>query len=462
MSLSERIYAKLPIWAQHLAVSAYGYYWKNLRFGGISKRAIYEYTQRSHYNKDEWKEWQDDRLAEILNICCEHVPYYRDNWTPEQKDAARNLNLDQLPLLEKAPLRHNAKDFCRTDIQPKTYTFHTSGSTGTPIESIYTLEDLQKSMAVREVRSANWADVSFEQPRATFSGRMVEPNPNKLGPLYRYNLAEKQVYFSPFHLSSKTAYLYVHALNKHHIVWMTGYAVSSYLLAKFMLENNLKTPHLKAIITTSEKLTDSMRQVMEKAYGCKVYEEYSTVETAAFASECSLGSLHVSPDIGIIEILDKEGKPCQTEEVGEIVVTRLINDYQHLIRFRLGDMGAWSNKTCECGRQMPVLKEISGRIEDVVVGPDGRQMVRFHGVFVGQPHVEEGQVIQESIDHIHVKVSPINGYNHEDEKDIINRVQERLGSDVRVTVETVSQIPREKSGKFKAVISNLKEPNHLA
>ncbi len=96
-------------------------------------------------------------------------------------------------------------------------------------------------------------------PRATFSGRMVEPNPESKGPFYRYNLAEKQVYFSPFHLRPDTAARYVEALRRHHVRWGTGYAVSYYLLARFMLEKNIPAPELKAIITTSEKLTPEMR-----------------------------------------------------------------------------------------------------------------------------------------------------------------------------------------------------------
>ena len=237
---------------------------------------------------------------------------------------------------------------------------------------------------------------------------------------------------------------------------MTGYAVSYYLLAKFILQQGLQVPPLKAIITTSEKVTPEMRSVMEKAYHCKVYEEYSTVENALFASECEHGRLHVSPDVGIVEILRPDGSPCGSGEVGEVVTTCLMRTFQPMIRYRLGDLAAWDPEPCPCGRSMPVLKEVVGRIEDVVVGPDGRQMVRFHGIFVNQPHVMEGQIIQESLDHIHVKVVPTEGYGDSDDQDIIHRVQQRLGQNVNVTVEVVNAIPRTNSGKFKAVVSNLK------
>jgi phenylacetate-CoA ligase len=105
---------------------------------------------------------------------------------------------------------------------------------------------------------------------------------------------------------------------------------------------------------------------------------------------------------------------------------------------------------------MPVIKEVVGRIKDVVIGTDGRQMVRFHGIFVNQPHVIEGQVIQETLEHIRVKIVPAVGFGPEDVQDIIHRVQQRLGWEVKVSVETVKTIPRTKAGKFQAVISHVK------
>jgi phenylacetate-CoA ligase len=169
--------------------------------------------------------------------------------------------------------------------------------------------------------------------------------------------------------------------------------------------------------------------------------------------------LHVSPDVGIVEILRPDGSPCDPGEVGEVVTTCLMRSYQIFIRYRLGDLAAWDPVPCPCGREMPVIKEVVGRLEDVVVGPDGRQMVRFHGIFVNQLHVIEGQIIQEALDLIRVKVVPTEGFDQLDEIDIKKRIEQRLGESVKVIVETVSEIPRTKAGKFKAVISNLNSNN---
>lgn len=458
MGAFDPLYAKLPVWAQHIAVSAYGIYWRQLRFGAGYADFVREYQQRENFSPEQWLAWQRERLAKLLSACVQHVPYYRAAWIGSQKKAALNGELSALPLLEKDLLRENPRAFLREDISPwHPQIFHTSGSTGTPITTYWTVQEVRNSLALREVRSARWAGVSFRMPRATFSGRLVEPDPQSEGPYYRFNLAERQVYFSAFHLRPETARFYVEALRKHKIQWLTGYAVSYYLLAKFITAQGLKVPPIKAVITTSEKVTLAMRQVMERAFGCRVYEEYSTVENAVFASECEYGRLHVSPDVAVVEILRPDGTPCEPGEVGEVVATCLMREYQPLIRFRLGDVASWAPESCPCGRAMPVLEEIVGRIEDVVIGPDGRQMVRFHGIFVDQPHVQEGQIIQEELTRIRVKVVPTDGFGPVDVEDIVHRVQQRLGPQVEVVVEPVKHIPRTTAGKYQAVVSLLRE-----
>lgn len=456
MGWPEKIYAKLPLPAQNLAATTFGLYRHWLRFGPGYQAQLQGYREREFWPETKLKAFQEARLKSLLTAVAEHVPYYHRTWTDEQKQAARAGRLEALPLLPKDPIRSNPKDFVREDMAPwPQFTFHTSGSSGTPIATIWTASEVRESRALREARSANWAGTSFREGRATFSGRIVVPDPNSKGPFHRFNRVENQVYFSAFHLSASNAPQYVEALHKHNVKWLTGYAVSYYLLARYILDQNLSVPPLKAVITTSEKVTTEMRRVMEQAYGCRVYEEYSTVENAVFVSECEKGRLHLSTDAGVLEILREDGTPCDPGEVGEVVTTSFVRGYQPFVRYRLGDLAAWSTEPCSCGRKLPVLQEVVGRMEDVVLGPDGRQMVRFHGIFVDQPHVVEGQIVQEELDCIRVKVVPTEGFDSADEKDIVARIQQRLG-EVKVVVEVVKEIPRTKAGKFKAVVSLLR------
>lgn len=456
MNVLNKLYERLPVWGQNIGVSAFGAYWYWQRFGSGFARHRAAYQKREQFTETQWRTWQQQRLTEVLSVASQHVPYYRATWTNAEKQAAAEGQLAALPLLSKDPIRENPDAFVREDVSThRPLRLHTSGSTGTPVVAIFTVDELRASRAVREVRSAGWAGVSFREPRATFSGRIVVPQANSAGPYWRYNLIERQVYFSAFHLGPATAADYVAALHKHRPTWMTGYAVSYHLLAKYILEQDLEVPPLKAVITTSEKVTSEMRSVMEAAYHCRVYEEYGTVENVHFASECKAGRLHVSPDVGVVELLHPDGSACSVGEVGEVIVTSLSRMHQPFIRYRVGDLAAWDTEPCPCGCSMPVLKEIVGRMEDVITGPDGRQLVRFHGIFVDQPHVHEGQVIQETLSQFKVKIVPTSGFGVPDIMDIQHRMKQRLGDQIEVQVECVNQIPRNKSGKYRAVVSLL-------
>ncbi|QSX77682.1 phenylacetate--CoA ligase family protein [Agrilutibacter solisilvae] len=453
MGLADRIYAKLPERGQEVAASAFGLYRHWLRSGPGYGDQVRAWRERDAWTPPQFSSYQTEQLRTLLGQAADHVPYYRQTWDDALKRAARAGNLSALPLLDKDPIRHAPQAFAREDVRPlMRYRFLTSGSTGTPVTTLWTAREAREARALREARSANWAGVSFDEPRATFSGRIVVPDPHSPGPFHRFNRVENQVYFSAFHLSREHADQYVDALWRHRVVWLTGYAVSYYLLARHILDRGLEVPELKAVITTSEKLTSKMRTVMEAAYRCSVYEEYGTVENAVFASQCAHGRLHVSPDAGVVEILRHDGSPCDPGEPGEIVATGFVRRYQPFIRYRVGDVAAWNPRPCTCGRHMPVLQEIVGRVEDVVVGPDGREMVRFHGIFVAQDNLVEGQIIQEALDRIRVKVVGTPAFGTADALEIEKRIRQRLG-DVTVVVEKVEAIPRSANGKFKAVVS---------
>jgi phenylacetate-CoA ligase len=455
MGRFDAMYARLPLWAQHGTITAYGAYWYWLRFGPGYAAHVADFASRDRWSADAWSTWQDAQVRRILCDAATHVPYYETTWDRETKQAALDGRLESIPRLSKDAVRADPRAFVRRDARPRVEpTFFTSGSTGTPIASIWTVDELRRSIALREVRSARWAGVSFSAPRATFSGRMVEPDPKSTGPFYRYNAVERQVYLSAFHLRRDTAAHYLRALATHRVQWLTGYAFSYFSLARFILDLGLTPPPLTAIVTTSEKVTPSMRAVMQDAFRCPVFEEYSTVENTLFASECERGRLHVSPDAGLVEILRPNGTRCDPGETGEVVATAIMRGHQPLIRYGLGDLASWDADACPCGRGMPVIREVVGRLEDAVVGPDGREMVRFHGLFVQQPHVREAQVVQETLTRIRIKVVPANGFNDADVQDIVSRTRQRLG-DVQVVVEPVDTIPRSAAGKFRAVVSLL-------
>ena len=388
------------------------------------------------------------------------MPYYQQAWkglvTSAQLERFKVRDMSALPPLEKSVARDDPHSLL-LDGKPARmhHVFHTSGSSGTPVATYWLPQEIQRSMAIRETRSCAFAGVSYKMPRATFSGRMIEPNLDSKGPFYRFNRREKQVYFSAFHLRPKTALAYIEALVCHEVVWLTGYSNSIYQLAQMVLEQGLNAPSLKAVITTSEKVRPEMRAIIERAFSTRVFEEYGTVEDVLFVSENEQGHKLISPDAGLLEIVDNKFRACDFGTDGEVLATGFIRPSQPMIRYRIGDRAAFGEGPSDDGRHMPVLREVIGRTEDTVYGADGQRVVRFHGVFIDHPNIREGQIIQKSLEHIHVKVVPKLGFDEDDERDLISRVQQRLTTHMRVTVERVQVIDRTAAGKFQAVISEI-------
>lgn len=455
-----KLYKLSPIFIQNLMVSGYGYRWKNLRFGGGFRKYYDEFCKRERFSLDDWNYYITVQLRSLLMSAFDNVPYYKKTWqgivTTNQLTTFSINDLQYLPVLAKTVPRDDPYSLLIGGHPHKQHMiFHTSGSTGTPIATYWLPEELRYSLALREARSCKFAGVSYKMPRGTFSGRLVVPKGKSRGPYHRFNWFEKQVYFSAFHLSPQSVRLYIDALWRHNTQWLTGYSNSIYQLALLAQDQDLDCPSLKAIITTSEKVTDEMRSVIEQVFSTKVYEEYGTVEDLFYVCECEYGYKHINPDAGIIEIVDENLQPVPPGTMGEVLATGFIRSYQPMIRFRVGDTAILDTESCPCGRQMPVLKEVVGRVEDTIYGPDGRRMLRFHGIFINQPNIKEGQIIQETLNLVRVKVVTKAGYSFIDEQEIIHRLQNRLTNDMKIVVETVDFIERTSAGKFPAVINNL-------
>ncbi len=455
------------MWIQNLGVSLYGLAWRKERLGGDFRRCLSEFHEREHWTAERFQQHLRSEIREALLCALEGVPYYRRRWKAAgiTEGQLRNLDLRELTFLPSTPkrdLRASPEDFVSEQVARRRLRhYYSSGTTGTPITAICTADGHRRFIAAREARSFAWAGTSLMRPRSMIGGRLVVPKAVSKPPFHRYNRAEKQLYFSAYHLSPSNACHYVRALNQYRPAVLTGYAYSHFLLGKFMLEQDLKLDYEpEALVLSSEKLTSEMKVVISRAFRARPYEEYGCVENCVLATECEHGRLHVSPDFGIVEIVDEKGDGVPPGVEGRILCTSLLNEAQPLVRYEIGDLGAWSPEPCPCGRNhLPVLQEVVGRIEDVVTGPDGRQMVRFHGIFVGLRHVLEGQVVQETLNSFTARIVASPEFGRSDQEEITARFRQRLGP-VEVRIERVAEIPRTERGKFRAVISNLRHPEH--
>jgi phenylacetate-CoA ligase len=292
--------------------------------------------------------------------------------------------------------------------------------------------------------------------KATIGGRPVVPRADSAGPYHRFNVAERQCYLSAFHIAPRTVGAYVNALREWRPRVLTGYASSYFSLARMMLEQGLKLGYRPdALILCADKPTATMKALIREAFDARPYEEYGSVENAVLATECEAGALHVNSDFGIVEIVDDEGRPLGPGEEGRIVCTSLLNDVQPLVRYEIGDLGRWGSRPCPCGRwQLPVLEEVVGRIEDAVIGPDGREIVRICSL-QDVPHVIASQLVQEQLDLIRVRVITERGFNEADARMIRDIIGTRRLGPVRIEVERVTELEKTPAGKVRRVIRRL-------
>lgn len=458
-SIYDRIYKVSPTWMQNLGISAYGLIWKQRRWGGDFLKLAGDFIMRESYSFKDWEEYQNAQLTKIIEAGL-NTPFYQSSFQNAglqlREVSAYTLDdLQKLPLLEKQSLRLQPDAFISKNANKhRLHSYSTSGTTGTPIDIMMSTFTHQAVSAAYEARCRRWAGVNYKMSRAMIGGRLVVPRADSKPPFWRYNLAERQLYMSAFHISPKNVPQYVHALNHYKPEYLVGYASSHYFLARMILDQGLEVHQPKAVLTSSEKLTPEMRQIIQLAYRSNVFDGYSGVEACCLASECEHHRLHLSPDVGIVELLDEDGQQVGPGQQGEIVATGLLNVDQPLIRYRTGDLAVWSETPCPCGRNLPVIEELVGRLEDKIIGPDGRETVRFHGIFIGLPHIVEGQIIQETLQDFRIKLVVTKEFSELDRETIRSRFLERIGR-INLVFELVDHIERTDRGKYRALISNM-------
>jgi phenylacetate-CoA ligase len=463
MDLIKGIYFKLPVTMQDMLISIYGIYWKNRRFGGQFKKYLPAFKERESFSKEAWKEYQTQELRKLLTHAFTTVPFYREKYKKvgfklQDFDTFELEDLHKLPYLEKEELRKFGKTTLLSSKRKRGTFIESSGSTGTPVSIYLSRKSHQKWNAAYEIRVRNWAGVHRKMARGMIGGRRILDGRSLKPPYYRYNSIEKQAYFSAYAISDVTAADYVQGIRRKKIEYMVGYAMSNYLLAESIQKMKIQVPKLKAVLTSSELLTDEMRKKIEAVYNCKVYDAYSGVEACGLISENKHGELLFSPDTGIMEVLDQAGFEAVPGESGEVIATGFFNEDQPLIRYRIGDRVTMAvHQESKSGMQMPIISSIEGRVEDVIIGNDGRKMVRFHVVFIGIPKLILGQIVQYSREHIAVNlvVEPMfDGKNYEPIME--DRLKSQLGT-ILVDFHYLQKIPKNANGKYQAVISYLKK-----
>ena len=452
------IYHRLPTPLRSLAASVRGYQLRSWRYGPETERLIEEAVEREQWGEARWRAWQEEKLARILHRAATRVPYYREYWASRRSkgDQASWERLENWPILEKEPVRQNAQAFIAEDVDIRRMrSEQTSGTTGKPLRLWSSTETVRAWYALFEARSRHWYGVSRRNRWAMLGGQLVTPIRRRTPPFWVWNVALNQLYMSSYHLAPDLITFYLDAIKRYRIRYIYGYTSSIYSLAQEALRLGRKELHLAVVITNAEPVFGYQRDAITEAFQCPVKETYGMSEIVMAASECESESLHLWPEAGWLEVFE-QGEPVPYGQMGDLVCTGLLNPDMPLIRYRVGDRGALSqtNMPCECGRTLPMLGSIEGRIDDVLYTADGRRIGRLDPVFKTSLPLREAQIIQERLDQVRVKYVPAPEFTTDAERLITERLQERMGF-VKVILEQVDEVPRTSNGKFRAVISNI-------
>lgn len=449
------IYQRLPVPAQNLFASAYGLRELSRRHRGGYARAVEELTEREWWTTEELAWDQASRLRSMATWCEARIPYYRDTFAElglSAQDLRSLADLRHLPLLDKETVRADPERFLPDPPRPRLVRQTTGGTTGTPVRYWATLDAVRANYAAYEARCRRWAGVRLGQRLASFHGQPIVPERQHGGPYWRRNLAFHQTYFSVYHLNQDTIADYIDELARFAPEVIAGYTSAVHRIAVGLIEaDQVGRMQPEAVIVSSETLTPTMRRDMETAFGCRVTNAYSLGELVAFVSECEHGEMHVSTEYGVIELLDG---PLGAE----IVASTLINRGMPLLRYRTGDLAVGTDGgRSSCGRGLPVVREIIGRVDDAVRTPEGATVgpAPMSLAFQRVPHLRRTQVRQDRVEELLVLVEVDAEFTADDEAFMVAELRRRLGPTIRLAVEHVDALPRTVGGKERLVVSTI-------
>ncbi len=408
---------------------------------------------------DQLESLRVERLRRLLGLAGKHVPYYRDLFTRQAFDpnaVTSTADLQKLPFLTKAIIRAEG-DRMKSEIAQGLARFNTGGSSGEPLIFFIGNERVSHDVAAKW-RATRWWNVDIGDPEIVVWGSPIELTAQDKVRQIRDRLMRTEL-LSAFEMSETRLDEFITSIRKKQPAMLFGYPSSLSLIARHAEKRGIAMNDLgiKVAFVTSERLYDHQRDDISRVFACPVANGYGGRDAGFIAHQCPQGGMHVTAEDIVVEIVDKEGNPVPQGTPGEMVVTHLATGDFPFIRYLTGDVAVLSTKTCSCGRGLPMLEEIQGRTTDFVVAADGTIM---HGLAIVYPirdipGIAAFKVVQESLQLTVVQIVPGPGCGSDVEAIIERGVKARLGESVIVSVKRVNEIQREKSGKFRYVISKV-------
>lgn len=454
----KKLYKNSHVSFQNLLISLYGYKIYKQRYGKVYYDTYNELIAKDYSDLNSELEIQNLKLKSFLAYVNKNSAYYSKLYKGIDIDSIRGVeDLHILPIVDKEMLRANIEDVYTIEEKEGIVSF-TGGTTGKSLKVVYDKDDFQRRMAYLDAfKFRVGIKDPFKASKATFSGRDFHHS-KKTKIFWRFNKVYNQKLYSTFDLSEKNIPYYIKDLNEFKPNIINGFVSAIYELSSFIDRNNVKLDFVpKAIFTTSETLLPHHRELIEKVFKSKIYNQYASAEGAPFITECSANNLHYNIDTGVIETI-------KTSEGNQMVVTSFTTKGTPLVRYSIGDTITFNEGVCSCGSSHPLVEKIEGRKVDFLFSEEKGKISLSHlaDVIKGIPNsIKKMQFIQNQKDVIDILiVIDEDKFVPAHEESILKEMSFRFGKNINVNIKKVSDIPREKSGKYSLIKNSLKLNNN--
>lgn len=430
--------------------------------GRPTHRVLSELEESQWWPVEELRRLQERKLRALLLHAWDRCPAHRGRLASaglSRADLAgfRLADLAALPLLSKSEIREDLESFSDLEVHGGAFRYTTGGSSGEPLTFHIDRRRQAHDQAAR-MRTHAWFGVRHGEREVYLWGAPVELSKQDRLKALRDRLTNQRL-FSAFAMSAETMAGYLDAIRRFRPSCLFGYPSSLALLAEFACSGGgpERLPSLKAVFPTGEALYPHQRRLLEETFGAPVADCLGARDAGFLAHECPEGSMHLTAESVVVEVVDAAGAPAGHGELGELVVTHLENYALPFLRYRTGDMGRLGDSACLCRRGLPVMEVAAGRSTDFLVRRDGSIVHALAVIYTFREltGVRSFRVHQRSVDDVSVRIVKAVDYRAEDDERIVAEIRRRLGESVRVEVTAVDRIPEERSGKFRYVTSDV-------
>lgn len=426
-------------------------------------RYLRELEQSQYLPPERLKALQLARLKQVLVNAYRETDWYKRSFdevgfNPETFRDERDIK--RLPILSKDTVRHHQREFLAKQLRDGHLSvFRTGGSTGVPVEILKDPHSVELVNATG-MRVFRWAGWNMGDPVGMIWGN--PPTDRSVKERLRDMLIGPDIYLDTMKLTDESMRAFVEEWRALKPTLLRGHSHSIYIFASFCQNQGITAVRPKAIISSSMMLLPSERKVIEAAFACPVTDLYGCEEVGLIACECEQhNGMHIDMENNFVELIDSNGNEVEPGQDGAVVVTNLINRAFPLVRYRLGDVASLANRTCPCGRTLPLMNSISGRVADFLVRKDGSVVAGVSLVertLTEFPGIAQMQIVQEDIDNITLKIVKDTNFTEQTAASLVQEFKQSVGAHNTIQLEYVTGIPQERSGKYRFSISKVPNP----